>query len=128
MKAVTSSPVDIEYFAFNGLGVSRSTRADYQARLSSFLQFVTINGISPQSYLYFKQYLAEREDLGVAAKNKYLVSAKAYLKELHRNGVLPLDITANVKAFKQSKKHKKMSITQEEVERLIDWMNVEIDQ
>lgn len=127
VEIIAKPPARFVGTAFSSLDITETTRDEYRARLGNFLKFVAMNGISAQSYLQYKQHLAGRVDIGVAAKNKYLVSAKAYLKELHRNGVLPVDITANVKTFKQSKKHKRNGLTQEEVERLTDWLHNEID-
>jgi integrase len=42
---------------------------------------------------------------------------------MHRQGLIPTDITHNVKAFKQSKKHKKRGLNTFEVKRLTSWLS-----
>ncbi len=100
---------------FEVLDVTEATRQDYQARIGLFLVFIRDSGLDRNSFLSFKRMLAERNDLSVSTKNKYLAVARIFLKELNRQGVLPADITQNIKAFKQSKKHKKDGVTDEEM-------------
>jgi integrase len=66
----------------------------------------------------FKRVLAGRTDISVATKNKYLVVARILLKELNRQGILPADITQNIKSFSQGRKHKKDGLTEGEVDLL----------
>ncbi len=126
---VINSPIEIEKSGdrkaraneiFDSLDVSETTRADYKYRIGLFLDFVSENGINHNSYLEFKRNLAQRTDFSVATKNKYLATAKIFLKELNRQGILPLDITQNVKTFNQNKKHKKDGLTHAEVQNLVE--------
>jgi len=110
---------------FDLLDVSETTRADYKYRINLFLDYVAGKGFNRNSFLEFKRDLAERTDLSIATKNKYLATAKVFLKELNRQGFIPADITQNIKGFNQSKKHKRdglndeeMSILAEQVKRL----------
>jgi len=107
---------------FDLLDVSETTRADYKQRIGLFLDFVKDNGFNFNSFLEFKRDLKKRTNIGVATKNKYLVTAKVFLKELNRCGLLPSDITQNVKAFEQEKKHKKEGLNEEEIRRLTEKM------
>ncbi|MEW5794847.1 MAG: tyrosine-type recombinase/integrase [Candidatus Zixiibacteriota bacterium] len=100
---------------FDTLDVSESTLADYKARIGRFLRLVRRTGLTPDSFLNYKRILAARTDLTAATKNKYLAAARVFLRELHRRGYLPVDITANVKSFSQSKRHKRTGITDEEM-------------
>ncbi len=103
---------------FSLLDISPSTRKDYSYRIGSFLEFITGKGFHRNSFLEFKRSLSQRDDFTVATKNKYLASARVFLKELARGGAIPVDITLNVKSFKQSQKHKKEGLTEEEISRL----------
>lgn len=100
---------------FELLDVSQATRTDYRYRIDAFLKFIKKNGFDVNSYLSYKRLLADRNDLTVSTKNKYLSAAKVFLKELNRLGRLPVDITQNVKTFNQSKKHKKDGLNDDEV-------------
>ena len=103
---------------FDLLDVNETTRADYKYRIGLFLNFIAKKGFNRNSFLEFKRYLAERIDFSVSTKNKYLVTAKIFLKELNRQGVLPVDTTQNIKLFSQSKKHKKEGLNDEEISKL----------
>ena len=105
---------------FDLLDVSEETRKDYNCRIGLFLDFTKQKGLNHNSYLEFKRELAGRTDISVATKNKYLATAKIFLKELNRQGVLPVDITQNIKTFSQSKKHKRDGLNDEEMDRLTD--------
>jgi integrase len=103
---------------FDGLDVSESTKEDYLSRLPSFLGFMRRHGVTRDILLHYKHYLRARTDLGVASKNKYLVVARLALRELHRHGAIPANISLGIKSFSQSNKHKVYGLTQDEVERL----------
>jgi len=103
---------------FDLLDVSETTRRDYKYRIGLFLDFVKDRGLNRNSFLEFKRHIGERTDYTVATKNKYLATAKIFLKELNRQGVLPADITQNIKTFSQSKKHKRGGLNDEEISKL----------
>src|SRR5713101_712043 len=84
---------------FDSLDVSEATRTDYKYRIALFLNFISQNDINHNSYLDFKRSLAQRTDFSVATKNKYLATAKIFLKELNRQGIFPIDVTQNIKTF-----------------------------
>jgi site-specific recombinase XerD len=107
---------------FDLLDVSDTTRADYKARIGLFLLFVESNGLHLNTFLEFKRTLAARTDIALATKQKYLITARIFLKELNRQGFLPSDITQNIKVFKQSKKHKRIGLDDAEVGRLAGWI------
>lgn len=93
---------------------------DYAYRISLFLAFIAQSGFNRNSFLEFKRSLKDRGDLTVATENKYLASARVFLRELTRNGIMPLDITLNIKGFRQNKKKlKSLSINKENLEFLI---------
>ena len=103
---------------FDLLDVSGATRQDYKYRIGLFLDFTKERGFNRNSFLEFKRYLAERTDLAVSTKNKYLATAKIFLKEANRQGALPADITQNIKTFSQNKKHKRDGLNDEEIRTL----------
>lgn len=105
---------------FDLLDVKDATREDYKARIGLFIDFIKGQGFNRNSFLAYKRELGERTDLSVSTKNKYLTSARVFLKELNRLGKLPADITQNIKTFTQSKKHKKDGLTDEEIKTLTD--------
>lgn len=104
------------------MDIADSTKQDYLARLPQFAGFLHRNGISRNSLLEYKQYLRSRTDLGIAAKNKYLAVARISLKELYRRGAVSVDLSLNVKSFQQSQKHRVEGLTEQEVERLCQYL------
>jgi len=105
---------------FQLLDVSETTRKDYASRIGLFISHVGQEGFNRNSYLNFKRYLETRADYTVATKNKYLATAKVFLKELNRLGTLPADITQNIKLFNQNKKHKREGLNEKEILALVD--------
>lgn len=109
---------------FDLLDVSEATRQDYKYRIGLFLDFTSERGFNRNSFLEFKRSLAERTDLAVSTKNKYLATAKIFLKEANRQGALPADITQNIKTFSQNKKHKRDGLNDEEMSKLTEAIKV----
>lgn len=107
---------------FDNLDVAESTKADYRYRLPLFVEFVNFNGFTPNTYLDYKKHLRTMS-WSVSTKNKHLIVARVFLKELHRQGLIPTDITHNVKAFKQSKKHKRRGLNDFEAKKLATWLS-----
>lgn len=97
---------------FERLDVSLSTRKDYSSRISNFITFIFNNGgLTPESFLDYKRSL-DNTKYEVSTKNKYLVTAKIFCKELLRKGYINFDPTSNVKAFKQTVKHKRTGVNE----------------
>jgi integrase len=107
----------------NGLDVSEGTRKDYVARIGLFIDFVHTNGFDRNTFLMFKRNLASRNDIAVSTKAKYLAVSRVFLRELHRLGIIPVDITQNVKGFSQSQKHKRFGLNDDEIQLLLHNLN-----
>lgn len=105
---------------FSAMDIADSTREDYLRRLPVFLEFVKSNGLNINTYLEFKRYLGNLPYYSISTKNKYLITARIFLKELNRIGKLPQDITQNIKSFRQNQKHKKDGITEVEMEKIME--------
>jgi len=109
---------------FDTLDASETTRKDYKARIGLFMSCIAELGLSRNSFLEFKRYLDKRVDYTASTKNKYLTSARVFLKELNRQGILPADITQNIKTFAQIKKHKREGLTADEIKLLVGKIRV----
>jgi integrase len=105
---------------FDYLDVSQHTIQEYKYRIGLFIDFIGDNGFSRNSFLEFKRYLAGREDFSVATKNKYLATSRIFLKELYRLGIVPVEITVNIKSFNQSNRHKREGLNHSEIELLVN--------
>lgn len=115
-SVISESSVDENIF--DGLDVSETTRKEYTARIGLFISYVRVRGFNQQSHLYFKRYLQGRSDYSVATKNKYLATARVFLRELTRKGKLPFDVTHGVKQFRQSKRHRREGLSDKEIKLL----------
>jgi integrase len=100
---------------FNLMDIADTTRDEYSQRIKMFLIFIRKNGFNRNSFLEFKRHLKERIDYSASTKNKYLAASRIFLKELNRQGLLPTDITQNIKSFSQIKKHKRDGLNDEEI-------------
>lgn len=107
---------------FDSLDIAEGTKKDYLARLPQFAGWLHRNGITHDTLLQYKQYLRGRTDLGISAKNKYLAVARIATKELYKRGAISVDLSLNVKSFQQSNKHKVEGLTEQEVERLCQYL------
>lgn len=117
---IEGSPLEFAQQIFDNLDINETSRTDYKYRIGMFLDFVKSRGFHPNIALEFKRYLGEKNDYSVSTKNKYLITAVKFLKELNRVGKLPMDITQNIKLFSQDKKHKKDGVNQEEMQILVE--------
>lgn len=108
---------------FDALDISVATRNDYKSRIHLFIGFVKKYGLNRDTFLEFKQYLAERNNLSVATKSKYFTTARVFLKELNRQGYLGTDITQNIKGFSQVKKHRRAGFSEEEVSKIMNQLD-----
>jgi len=77
---------------FDYLDISENTRIDYKFRIGLFLGYIKEKGLDCNSFLEFKRYLVSRTDFTVSTKNKYLATAKIFLKELSKYPGTPLMI------------------------------------
>ena len=109
--------------AFDLLPVSEITREDYKNRIGDFLEFIQINGLNRNTLLDYRKHLESRTDYSISTKNKYFTTAKRYAGILYNAKLLPLDLGKDIsgkdlKGFKQSKKHKKDGVQDDEISRI----------
>lgn len=105
---------------FNNIDTSETTCKDYKARIKLFIDYTKNTTIDFNTFLEYKRYLENRKDYSISTKNKYLASARIFLKELNKQGFLLQDITQNVKSFKQNKKHKKTGLCELEIQNIVN--------
>ncbi len=104
---------------FYGLDVKESTSQDYRKRTMRFLHHCKRHGgITPTTLLEYKRMLAQDSSLGVSAKNKYLSAARIAIRQMHKLSYIPVDLSTGVKNFQQTKKHKRVGLNADEMERV----------
>lgn len=103
---------------FRSVDVSDKTRQDYERWVDAFVRHCRENEVGYDTLIEFKRSLA-RSESSVSTKNKRLSVARIFLKELTRRRMIPPEIVQqDVKAFRQSKRHKVPGLTLAEVERV----------
>jgi len=122
-QSCLSNPFVFARTVFGSLDIAGTSQVEYTARIKLFFEFVRKEGINRNSFLEFKRYLASRNDYSVSTKNKYLITAKVFLRELNRLGLLPVDITINVKSFMEARKHKRLGLTESEIRLISDYVH-----
>lgn len=124
-KPLLSQQHGYSYFAnlLMDLDISTATFMDYSSRLEKFVQFALSYDVVPINiFLEYKRHLQADTSLSVSSKNKYLTVARLVLREGWRRGAWKTDITAGVKGFRQSKKHKKYGINDADMAKLKEWI------
>lgn len=100
----------------NGMvGKSANTKKTYCRNVEHFLAFIQRHGINANSFGAYREALAEISTVAVKTKNAYMAATAALLRESLKYGILPVDITANVPAFKVTRGHVKDGLTEGEV-------------
>ncbi len=111
---------------FDLLPISNTTRNDYKNRIGDFIDFINANGLNFNTLLDYRDYLDSLTSYSISTKNKYFTTAKRYSGILYTAGVIPKDISkdisgAEIKGFKQNKKHKKDGVTSKEIQLLAEY-------
>lgn len=120
--ATKISPIQAQR-AFDLLPVTNTTRDDYKNRIGDFIEFMQINGLNANTLLEYRKHLEQRTDYSISTKNKYFMTAKRYVGILYNVKLIPVDIGKDIsgvdlKGFKQSKKHKKDGVQDDEISRI----------
>lgn len=120
--ATKISPIQAQR-AFDLLPVTKMTRDDYKNRIGDFIEFMQINGLNANTLLEYRKHLEQRTDYSISTKNKYFMTAKRYVGILYNVKLIPVDIGKDIsgvdlKGFKQSKKHKKDGVQDDEISRI----------
>jgi integrase len=108
---------------FDDLDIREATKQDYYYRIGDFLSFVRERGGLYKSVLLdYKQHLRERVDISVSTKNKYLVTARVFLKGLYKDGWIAVDLVQGVKLFEQNKRHKREGFNEQEIRAIASYL------
>lgn len=112
--------------AFDLLPVTETTREDYKNRVGDFIEFIQINGLNANTLLEYRKHLEQRTDYSISTKNKYFTTAKRYVGILYNAKLVPIDLGkdisgADLKGFKQSKKHKKDGVQDDEITKISEY-------
>jgi integrase/recombinase XerC len=100
---------------------SENTKKAYIRNVEHFMAFIQAGGVNAFT---LERYRKALEDVPVAnrTKNSYLAAAKALCKQATKYGILPVDITANVKGFDVSRGHVKDGLSEAEVVKVFRYI------
>lgn len=113
---------ELAFKLFELCDISQNTIADYRYYLPLFLNYIQKEGFNKTTYLGYKRWLKEQSQWTIATKQKYLVSARVWVKQLFKQGIIPVDLIVDTKTFQQSEKHKKEGLTDEEMAKLTAYL------
>lgn len=107
---------------FDTLDIQPSTKSEYQKRILKFLRYMETQTITRDLLLAYKQYLRDDNTLGVSSKNKYLTTARIALREIYRQGIIPVDSSVGMSSFQQNIRHKVNGLTEEVVVKICNYL------
>lgn len=103
----------------DSMDVSECTRLQYHHDIRHLLAWLGERQLYPNVLLDWKKHLRDRVDIGTGTKAKYLSVARAFFRELYRQRLIPLDVTAGVKGFKVDRAHKRPPLADAEIDSAI---------
>lgn len=101
-----------------GMDVSENTREQYGRDIRHFLRWLAGRDLYRNVLVDFKGHLKAQKGIAAGTKAKYLTVARAFLKESYRVGLLPVDVTANVRGIRVSRLHKRSPILDLDIKRV----------
>ncbi len=110
------------------IDASEKTIKKYKSDAKLFIQFLHDNSFNIDTFRRYKKYLKAIDTISTRTKNCKLIAAKVMLKEIYAKGLLPMDITSNVRSFSISQDHVKDGFTKEEVDRIKNEIKLEEDE
>lgn len=103
-------------------GKSATTKTTYLRNGAKFILFIQgNNGINSNSMEDYRNEL-ESIEIAVRTKNAYLAAAKAICRLAYKKGVIPVNITSDVPAFKIAGGHAKEGLTVDEATRILRYI------
>jgi integrase len=109
----------------DSIDISETSRRQYKREVLPFLKWLGPSQLHPNILLDYERFLQSRTDVGTGTKSKYLTVARVFLRELYRLRVIPLDVTAGIRSFRMTRPHKKSPITDDEIQRLWEYLDSE---
>jgi integrase/recombinase XerC len=108
--------------AFEGIGVSETTRVQYERSVIPFIKWVGKRPLHQNILLDWKRHLQSKTDIGTGTKNKYLTVSRVFLRELNRTGILP-HLNQEIKTFRVTKVHKRLPLTDDDVRNVLSYLD-----
>ena len=102
--------------------LSDTTIKSYKTYLKQFVIWLSDNDIktpTEDNIKAYKNYLKMSNNYTIATKNQYIRAVKHLFKWLSNRGLYP-NISANIKEFRDTKKHKRDSFTPSEINKIVN--------
>lgn len=107
---------------FETADLRESTLKQYRYAIKPFVEFMMNNQLSASTLLDYKRELAANTNISTSTKNNYLSAAIVVMRQLNKSGKIP-NWADGVKLFSESKNHKKVGPTKEEIRKLVVYMS-----
>ncbi len=103
---------------FSGLDLTEGTRIQYEREVRRFVDWVEMDGWSPDVLVRFKNHLRGNISLSTGSKSKYLTVARVFVNRLATVGVLPFEVECP-KGFRVSRSLKRQPLSKEDVATIL---------
>ena len=103
---------------FAGLDLTEGTRKQYEREVGQFVDWVEMDGWSPDVLVRFKNHLRGNISLSTSSKSKYLTVARVFVNRLATVGVLPFEVESP-KGFRVGRSLKRQPLTKENVATIL---------
>lgn len=104
------------------IGKSANTKQTYIRNAAPFIRYIQDKGIQAGTFGHYREMLAAELGVSIQTKNAHLAAARALLREAHKHGVLPVDISTNVPGFKAPRGHVKDGLSGAEVRKVLAYI------
>lgn len=103
---------------FAGLDLTEGTRKQYEREIGRFVEWVEMDGWSPDLLVRFKNHLRRELSLSTNSKSKYLTVARVFVNRLATVGVLPFEVVSP-KGFRVSRSLRRQPLTKQNVSAIL---------
>ena len=99
--------------------IEKGSYNSYMSAFKMFFAYIKKHGVNPNTLIEFKHYLNSQTDkYSISRLNMFMTAARIFVTEVNERGYKPWIRTANIKGFKNNKRHVKDGLKASEVNKL----------
>lgn len=103
---------------FEVTDLKESTKQTYRYGVRDFTNWNVAETLDSTTLIRYKKHLRERADLSTSTKNLYLSGVRVLARRLFELGLAERDLGKGVKGFSVTRQHKRVAISDTQVERV----------